>query len=91
MVRKRGVPINYKAFWHYNGVWKEKKIKPGNWNISFRATKNRKARSYGSHPKGRRIRWKIVAFQDVIKTKKGIYQTHMYGKKKLIKVGYKRF
>lgn len=89
--KKRGVKVGYKIpGWKYTGRWKENKIAPGLWSISFRATKRRKAKSYGMHPKGRRIRWKIEAFQDVIKTGKGKYQTHMYGKKRLIKAGYKR-
>lgn len=87
----RGVKTGYKAWWKYKGVWKEKKVKPGNWKLSFRATKNRKAKSFGSHPIGRRIRWKIIGFQDVIKTKKGQYQTHLYGNKKLVKVGRYKF
>lgn len=83
---KKGVPTGYKIpGWKYTGRWSETKTSPGRWKISFRATKKRKATSYGSHPKGRRIRWKINALQDVIKTGKGKYQTHMYGTKKLIK------
>lgn len=88
---KRGVPVGYKIpGWAYHGVWRETKTAPGTWRISFRATKNRKAKGYGGHPKGRRIRWKITAFQDVIKIGKGKYQTHMYGVKKLVKAGLNR-
>lgn len=83
--RIKGVPVKYKAYWRYKGVWKETKVKPGTWKLSFRATKNRKAKSYGSHPKGRRIRWKFTGYQDVIKTDKGKYQTHLYGTKRLVK------
>lgn len=90
MKNRKGVKKGYKAWWKYKGIWKERKKDKGVWNISFRAIKKRKAKSFGSHPKGRRIRWQINAFQDVIKTGKGKYQTHLYGKKKLVKVGYKK-
>jgi hypothetical protein len=86
----RGVKKGYKANWGYRGTWKERKMGKRNWRFSFRATKKRKAKGYGSHPKGRRIRWKVDGYQDVIKTGKGKYQTHLYGKKKLVRVGHKR-
>lgn len=84
---RKGVNPGYKARWSYHGRWSEHKHKPGGWKFSFRATKQRKAKSYGTHPKGRRIRWRIQGYQDVIKTGKGKYQTHLYGKKRLVKVG----
>lgn len=83
----KGVPKGYKAWWGYRGTWKETKVAPKTWKFSFHAGKKRKSKSYGSHPKGRRIRWKINGYQDVIKTGKGKYQTHFYGTKKLIKTG----
>ena len=87
----RGVRVGYRIpGWTYRGRWAERKVGPGRWRISFRATKNRKARGYGSHPRGRRIRWRIVGYQDVIKTGPGRYQTHLYGTKELMKVGYRR-
>lgn len=89
---KRGVKVGYRIpGWTYRGRWSERKVAPGRWKISFKATKRRKAKGYGGHPKGRRIRWKINAYQDVIKTGKGKYQTHMYGDKKLVKAGFRRF
>jgi len=52
----KGVPIGYKIpGWTYRGRWKETKVAPRKWKFSFRATKRRKAKGYGAHPKGRRI------------------------------------
>ena len=87
----KGVPVGYKIpGWKYVGRWREKKVKPGKWIFDFKATKNRKAKGYGGHPRGRTIKWKINAIQTVIKTNKGQYQTRMKGKKYLLKSGYKR-
>ena len=83
---KRGVPVGYKIpGWTYRGRWREKKVAPGKWRFHFTATKRRKAKGYGGHPKGRKITWKINATQKVVKTGKGQYQTHMYGIKRLVK------
>lgn len=84
----KGVPVGYKIpGWKYTGRWREKKTGIGKWKFDFKATKKRKAKSYGGHPRGRTVKWKINAIQSVVKTKKGQYQTHMYGKKKLLKSG----
>lgn len=86
MKKKKGVPVGYKIKgWTYRGRWQERKTGKKRWKFRFDATKRRKAKSYGSHPKGRKISWSIRARQDVIKTGKGQYQTRMYGTKKLIK------
>lgn len=88
---RSGVKVGYRAWWRYNpAIWKEYKTKKGEWKISLRSPKQRKAKGFGSHPIGRRIRWKINATQDVVKVGKGRYLTHMYGKKKLNKVGFKK-
>ena len=84
---RRGVPVGYKIpGWSYHGRWKERKVAPRRWKFHFQATKRRKSKGYGGHPKGRRITWDIKAKQKVVKTNKGEYQTSMRGTKKLIKV-----
>lgn len=88
---RRGVKIGYYIpGWTYRGRWRERKLGRGIWRFSFKATKRRYAKSMGGHPLGRTIRWKINGYQDVVKTGLGRYQTHFYGKKKLVKVGRKR-
>ena len=77
-----GVPKGYKEFWGYRGKWIEKKLRKGLWRFVFIATKGRKAKSYGSFGKGTRGRWRINAYQDIVKTAKGKYQTRMYGYKR---------
>ena len=85
---RRGTPIGYQHNWKYQGRWTEKKVKPGTWKISFKATKGKRARSLGAFKPGFKIHWKINADQYAIKTKKGMYQTHLVGTKKLVHSGY---
>lgn len=82
--KRKGVKKGFKHNWKYKGHWKEKKVGKGIWRIDFRATKGRKARSYGGYAKGSRLKWKINATQYAIKTGKGTYQTRMIGTKRLI-------
>lgn len=88
--KSRGVPIGYPENWTYRGRWKERKLRKGLWGFDFKATKRRRANSYGSFGKGTRGRWKIVAVQDIVKTNKGEYQTRMRGFKKPIYFVVKR-
>ena len=84
----KGVPKGYRHNWKYTGRWSEIKTGPGKWRISFRATKGKRARGFGSFKKGFRIKWKINAVQHAIKTGKGTYQTHLIGTKKRLRSGY---
>lgn len=88
----KSVPKGYTHNWAYRGRWKETKIAPGKWKIRFRATKGRKVKGYvkGQPRKGFRIRWKINAIQDAIKTSKGTYQTDMRGYKTTVRAGYRK-
>lgn len=79
-----GVPKGFKHHWAYRGRWREKKTGKGRWKFRFQATKRTKAKAMGPKP-GSRVSWQIKARQDVIKTRKGSYQTDMYGTKKLIR------
>lgn len=84
--RKKGVPLGYLEKWNYKGKWTEKPIRrlPNGrklWKFRFKATKGRPASSWGGFGKGTRGRWKIIAYQDIIKTGKGEYYTDMKGYK----------
>jgi hypothetical protein len=85
--KKNATPKGYKHIWGYHGVWKERKTSPSNWSFTFDASKGKKSKSYGSFKPGFRVKWKINAIQEAIKTGKGSYQTKMKGIKRLIKTG----
>lgn len=81
----KGVPVGYKHNWTYRGHWKEIKIKPGQWKITFNATKKTRA-GKGGPPKGFKILWGFKNVrQRAIKTGKGKYQTRLTGIKYVIK------
>jgi hypothetical protein len=80
--RVAGVPIGYPEDWAYHGHWKEKKTGIGKWKFTFKATKTRKAKSYGSFGKGTTGRWQIKGIQYITKTGKGKYQTKLVGTKR---------
>lgn len=82
--RRKGTPKGFKHIWKYLGRWNERKTGPRTWNISFRATKRKKAGRYGRFRKGFKVAWRIRAIQRATKTGKGTYQTHMKGTKTLI-------
>lgn len=87
----KGVPIGYNIpGWKYIGRWRENKTGIGQWNFRFDADKYRKAKSFGSHPKGRWIQWKIKGTQSVYKVGKGHYKTSLKGTKKLIRSGFSK-
>ena len=82
--KSKGVPVGYPENWKYVGRWKERKLRKGLWGFKFRATKRRKARSYGNFGRGTFGAWDIRAKQYIRKTNKGEYQTHMVGFKRPI-------
>eukprot|EP00918_Siedleckia_nematoides_P078665 GHVU01172203.1.p1 GENE.GHVU01172203.1~~GHVU01172203.1.p1 ORF type:complete len:110 (-),score=3.28 GHVU01172203.1:76-405(-) len=92
--RVSGVPVGYPESWDYNGKWNEEKVGHGKWKIDFRASKSRKASSYGSFGKGTTGTWLINAKQYIKKVGKGRYTTRMIGTKKSlgfkVKKPYKR-
>lgn len=80
----RGVRPGYRENWKYTGRWSERKVRPGLWKFGFRATKRRRANSFGSFGRGTTGAWKINATQYIRKTNKGEYQTYMRGTKRPI-------
>lgn len=88
--KAKGVPPGYKENWAYRGRWSEKKIKKGLWKFIFKATKNRKAKTYGSFGKNTTGAWKIQGIQYIKKTGKGRYQTTFKGTKKPIYFNVKK-
>lgn len=86
-VKEKGVPVGYVHLWNYKGKWFERKVKPKTWALRFVATKNKiNLRGSGGLPIGSKIRWRIMAIQDAIKIKDGIYLTDMKGIKQLVGV-----
>lgn len=81
----KGVPAGYRENWKYVGRWSERKVRKGLWKFRFRATKRRKARSYGNFGKGTTGAWKINGIQYIKKTGKGEYQTDFRGTKRPLK------
>lgn len=81
----KAVPSGYQENWAYRGRWSEKKLRKGLWKFTFKATKNRRAKSYGNMGKGTTGAWKIDAIQYIRKTGKGRYETTMKGTKKPLK------
>lgn len=79
------VPPGYKENWKYTGKWSEKKVKKGLWKFRFKATKRRRAKSYGNFGKGTKGAWKINGIQYIEKTGKGKYQTDFIGYKRPLK------
>lgn len=90
MARGKGVPVGYKEDWAYHGRWSERKIRKGLWRFRFRATKRRRARSYGSFGKGTKGAWRIKGVQRIIKIGKGQYQTVFDGTKRPIYFSVKK-
>lgn len=87
---KLGVPKGFTHNWAYKGRWHERKVHPGLWKIDFRATKHRKARSWGNFGKGTTGAWKIQGIQYIKKTGMGSYQTRLIGTKKPLKFNIRR-
>jgi hypothetical protein len=86
-----GVKIGRGHTWIYDsGEWKEKKITPDEWQISFKVTKRRKGKApEGSGvPVGTEYHWYILSHQFVKKLNANDYSTEMTGVK--FKLAHKR-
>ena len=77
--------------WYYDqGVWKEKKITPDLWEVSYSVTKRRagKAPEGSGVPVGTEYHWYIISHQNVKKINANDYTTVMSGLK--YKLAHKR-
>src|SRR5918911_4315142 len=86
-----GMKVGRSHKWYYDkGEWKEKKITPDLWQISYAVTKRRAGRApEGSGvPVGTAYHWYIVAHQNVEKLNANDYTTSLAGLK--FKVAHKR-
>jgi hypothetical protein len=89
--RYSGMKVGRSHKWYYDqGEWKEKKITPDLWQISYAVTKRRAGRApEGSGvPVGTEYHWYIVAHQNVTKLNANDYTTSLAGLK--FKVAHKR-
>ena len=89
--RYTGMKIGRSHKWYYDkGEWKEKKITPDLWEISYAVTKRRAGRApEGSGvPVGTAYHWYILAHQNVCKLNANDYTTSLSGLK--FKVAHKR-
>jgi len=86
-----GMKIGRSHKWYYDqGEWKEKKVTPDLWQISYAVTKRRAGRApEGSGvPVGTEYHWYILAHQNVTKLNANDYTTSMTGLK--FKIAHKR-
>src|SRR6266481_5979397 len=86
-----GMKIGRSHKWYYDkGEWKEKKITPDLWEISYSVTKRRagKAPESSGVPVGTEYHWYILAHQNVKKINANDYTTAMSGLK--YKLAHKR-
>jgi len=86
-----GMQIGRSHYWNYDaGDWRETKITPDLWEISYSVTKRRKGRApEGSGvPVGTEYHWYILAHQNVRKLNANDYTTSMTGLK--FKLAHKR-
>jgi hypothetical protein len=86
-----GMRIGRSHKWNYDaGEWKEKKITPDLWEISYAVTKRRGGRApEGSGvPVGTEYHWYILAHQNVTKLNANDYTTSLAGLK--FKIAHKR-
>src|SRR4051812_32934101 len=75
-----GMKVGRGITWHYDeGVWKDKKISPDKWNISFEVKKRRAghAPKGSGAPVGTEYHWYILAHQLVKKLDANTYSTAM--------------
>jgi hypothetical protein len=89
--RYTGMKIGRGHTWHYDrGDWKEKKITPDLWQISYAVTKRRAGRApEGSGvPVGTEYHWYVLAHQNVAKQTANDYTTSLTGLK--FKIAHKR-
>jgi hypothetical protein len=86
-----GMAVGRSHKWYYDqGVWKEKKITPDLWEISYSVTKRRagKAPEGSGVPLGTEYHWYIISHQNVKKINANDYTTTMSGLK--YKLAHKR-
>lgn len=86
-----GMTIGRSHKWYYDpGEWKETKLTPELWEISFNVTKRRagKAPKGSGVPVGTEYHWYIIAHQNVTKLNANDYSTSMTGFK--YKLAHKR-
>ncbi|QOR38104.1 hypothetical protein HNO52_05950 [Billgrantia diversa] len=86
-----GMPVGRSHKWYYDqGEWRERKLSPDEWEISYQTTKRRAARApeESGAPIGTEYNWLIVSHQRVEKCDANSYETCLEGKK--FKVAHKR-
>src|SRR5213080_4977857 len=86
-----GMKVGRSHKWYYDkGEWKEKKITPDLWQISYAVAKRRAGRApEGSGvPVGTDYHWYVLAHQNVCKLNANDYTTSMSGLK--FKIAYRR-
>jgi hypothetical protein len=89
--RYTGMKVGRSHKWYYDqGEWKEKKITPDLWEISYAVTKRRagKAPEGSGVPVGTEYHWYILSHQTVRKLDANSYTTSMSGLK--FKLAHKR-
>src|SRR5436309_2132009 len=89
--RYTGMKVGRSLKWYYDkGEWKDKKITPDKWQISYAVTKRRAGRApEGSGvPVGTEYHWFIVAHQNTHKISANDYTTSLSGLK--FKVAHRR-
>ena len=89
--RYTGMKVGRSHKWYYDkGEWKEKKITPDLWQISYAVTKRRAGRApEGSGvPVGTEYHWYVLAHQNVCKLNANDYTTSLSGLK--FKIAYRR-
>jgi len=89
--RYTGMKVGRSHKWYYDkGEWKEKKITPDLWQISYAVTKRRAGRApEGSGvPVGTEYHWYVLAHQNVCKLDANDYTTSLSGLK--FKIAYKK-
>jgi hypothetical protein len=89
--RYTGMKIGRSHKWYYDsGAWKETKITPDLWQISYAVTKRRAGRApEGSGvPVGTEYHWYVLAHQNVAKQNANDYTTSLTGLK--FKIAHKR-
>ena len=90
-MRYTGMAVGRTHHWHYDqGDWKEKKVDPEKWELTYSATKRRagKAPEGSGVPVGTAYHWFILAHQYVEKLNANDYMTQMVGIK--YKLSHKR-
>lgn len=86
-----GMKVGRSHKWYYDqGEWKEKKVSPDAWEISYDVIKRRagKAPKGSGVPVGTEYNWYILAHQHVEKLDANSYTTEMHGHK--FKLNHKR-